>query len=198
MAEIATDIAAASFPEGVLFDHRAVALGFASDPVLELADYELARTWFGWHARPQADAELLLGRGMALCASVLAAEARRGPAVRRQQIEQLIATYDRTGPGAEEKPGLGPAAGYTREEVRSKSYQAALFLLSLEDIAGAEKFDRAMRRILTDMAGQEIGSEELRSAIEAETGQNLAAEFHAWLDHQGIPADFRARYAGAR
>src|SRR6202040_2969920 len=32
------NIAAASFPEGVLFDHRAVALGLATDPVLDLAD----------------------------------------------------------------------------------------------------------------------------------------------------------------
>jgi hypothetical protein len=36
----------------------------------------------------------------------------------------------------------------------------------------------------------------LRSALEAETGRNLAGVFHAWLDHAGIPADFRARYAG--
>jgi aminopeptidase N len=47
------------------------------------------------------------------------------------------------------------------------------------------------------MAGREIGSDELRSAMEAETGQNLAPLFHAWLDRPGIPADFRARYAAA-
>ncbi len=197
VAEVTANIAAAAFPEGVLFDRRAVALGFASDPVLKLADYELARTWFGWHVRPRPEAQLLLGRGMALCASVLAAEERGGPAARQQQIARLIATYDRAGPAAEEKPGFGPELGYTREELRAKSYKAALFLISLEDIAGKEKFDRAVRRILKDMAGQEIGSDELRSALEAEAGQNLAAAFHAWLDHPGLPADFRARYAGA-
>jgi hypothetical protein len=48
------------------------------------------------------------------------------------------------------------------------------------------------------MAGQEIGSAELRSAVEAEAGRNLAGEFHGWLDHPGLPAEFRARYQAAR
>jgi hypothetical protein len=197
VAEATGNIAAASFPEGVLLDHDAVRLGVASEPVLDLADYELAHTWFGWHVLPQPQAELLLGQGMALCASILAAEARGGPAGRQRQIAQFIATYDRVG-SADKKAGFGPASGYTREEVRAKTLKAALFLISLEDVAGAEKFDRAVRRILKVMAGREIGSDELRSAVEAETGQNLAPLFHAWLDRPGIPADFRTRYAGAQ
>jgi hypothetical protein len=49
------------------------------------------------------------------------------------------------------------------------------------------------------MTGQEkIGSAELRSAVEAEAGRNLAGEFHAWLDHPGLPAEFRAHHAAAR
>jgi hypothetical protein len=108
---------------------------------------------------------------------------------------RLIATYDDMGPAADEKPGFGPVVGYSRAELTAKSYKAALFLLSLEDIAGEEKFHRAVRRILTDMAGQEIGSDELRSAVESEAGRNLAGLFHSWLDHSGLPAEFRARYA---
>jgi hypothetical protein len=193
--EATANISAASFPEGVLLDHRALALGLASDPVLDLADYELARTWFGWHIRPEAGAELLLGRGMGMFAAVLAAQDRGGAAVRDQQIGRLIAAYDRLGSAADVKPGFGPALDYTREERTAKSYKAALFLVSLEDIAGKEGFDRALRRVLTALSGQEIGSDELRSALEAETRRNLADVFHAWLDHPGIPADFRARYA---
>ena len=93
----------------------------------------------------------------------------------------------------DDKPGFGPVVGYSAAELTAKSYKAALFLLSLEDIAGEEKFHRAIRRILTDMAGQEIGSDELRSAVESEAGRNLAGVFHAWLDHAGLPADFRTR-----
>jgi hypothetical protein len=201
LARIAVEtpnISAASFPEGVLFDHRAVALGLATDPVLHLADYELARTWFGWHVRPRPEADLLMGRGMALFAVVLAAEARGGTPLRQQEIVRLIATYDGLGPAADEKPGFGPPAGYSREELAAKSYKGALFLVSLENIAGKEKFYRAVRRLLTDMAGQEIGSDELRSAVEAEAGRNLADVFHAWLDHRGLPAEFRARYTAVR
>jgi hypothetical protein len=191
-------ISAASFPQGVLFDHRAIALGLASGPVLDLADYELARTWFGWHVRPRPEAELLLGRGMALFAALHAAEGRGGAPARQQEIVRLIATFDSLGAAKDEKPGFGSPFGYSRQEATAKSYKAALFLLSLEEIAGEEKFHRAVRRVLADMAGQEIGSDELRSAVEAEAGQNLAGVFHAWLDHPGLPAEFRARYAAAR
>jgi hypothetical protein len=192
------NISAASFPEGVLFDHRGIALGLASGSVLDLADYELARTWFGWHVRPRPEADLLLGRGMALFAALHAAESRGGAPARQQEIVRLIATYDSLGTANDEKPGFGPAAGFSRQEATAKSYKGALFLLSLEEIAGEEKFHSAVRRILTDMAGQEIGSAELRSAVEAEAGRNLAVEFHAWLDHPGLPADFRAHYRAAR
>jgi hypothetical protein len=192
------NISAASFPEGVLFDRRAVVLGLASGPVLDLADYELARSWFGWHVRPKPEADLLLGRGMSLFAALLAAEARGGPAVRPREIARLIRAYDDLGAPADEKPGFGPPVGYSREEATAKPYKGALFLVSLEDIAGKEKFYRALRRILTDMAGQEIGSDELRSAVEAEAGRNLAGVFHAWLDHSGLPAEFRARYEVSR
>lgn len=192
------NISAASFPEGVLFDHRAIDLGLASNPVLDLADYELARTWFGWHVRPRPEADLLLGRGIALFAVLHAAEKRGGAPARQQEIERLMATYDSLGTSADEKPGFGPAVSYSRQEATAKAYKGALFLLSLEEIAGEDKFHSAVRRMLMDMAGQEIGSAELRAALEAEAGRNLASEFHAWLDHPGLPAGFRAQYAAAR
>ena len=195
---VTSNVSAASFPEGVLFDHRAITLGLTSGPVLDLADYELARTWFGWHLRPRPEAELLLGRGMALFAALHAAERRGGAPARQQEMVRLIGTYDSRGTANDEKPGFGPAVGYSRQEATAKSYKGALFLLSLEEIAGEEKFHSALRRILTDMAGQEIASAELRSAVEAEAGRNLAGEFHAWLDHPGLPAEFRARYQATR
>src|SRR4029077_16126638 len=42
-----------SFPEGVLLDPRAFQQGIATQTVLQLAEYELARTWFGWRVRPR-------------------------------------------------------------------------------------------------------------------------------------------------
>src|SRR6202011_4537949 len=102
-----SNISAASFPEGVLFDHRAITLGLTSGPVLDLADYELARTWFGWHLRTRPEADLLLGRGMALFAALHAAERRGGAPAREQEIMRLIATYDSLGTANGEKPGFG-------------------------------------------------------------------------------------------
>ena len=192
------DIPAASFPKGVLFDRRGVTAGLATDSVLDVADYELARTWFGWHVRPRPEADLLLGRGMAFFAALHAAEARGGKTLRREEIVRLIKTYDGLGSAADEKPGFGPPVGYSRTELTAKAYKGALFLLSLEDIAGEEKFHRAVRRILADMAGQEVGTNELRSAVEAEAERNLAEVFHAWIDHPGIPAEFRTNHGAAR
>jgi hypothetical protein len=111
---------------------------------------------------------------------------------------QLLATYDGLGPAAQQKPGFGPIVGYTRAQVSANSYKGALFLFALEDIAGEEKLHRALRRVLTAMAGQEIGSDELRSAIEAESELNLADTFHAWFDYPGLPGEFRSRYTLAQ
>jgi hypothetical protein len=194
----AQNISAASFPEGVLFDRQAVTLGLAAVPVLERADYELARTWFGWHVRPKAGAEFLLARGMALFATLHAAEARGDAGARLQEITELITTYDSLSRPTEEEPGFGAVTGSSRAELTAKSYKGALFLLSLEDIAGEEEFHRAVRRILANMAGKEIGIDELRSAVEFEAQRNLASEFHAWLDHPGLPAEFRTRHMAAR
>ncbi|HZP34386.1 MAG TPA: M1 family aminopeptidase [Candidatus Acidoferrales bacterium] len=195
---VTPNIAATSFPGGVLLDHRAVALGLATDPVLDLADYELARTWFGWHVRPRPEVDLLLGRGMAIFAGVLAAEARGGIPARQQGIRRLMETYESFGPAADEKTGFGPIVAYTRQQARAQSYKGALFLIELQDTIGKETFYRALRRVLAAMAGQEIGSDEFRSALEQEAGRNLAPVFHAWFDRSGLPAELRARYAATR
>ncbi len=72
-----------SFPAGALLDSRAIAQGVADEAVLQLAEYELARTWFGWRVRPTPEAQILMGRGVGLFGLVIAAESRGpGPAAR--------------------------------------------------------------------------------------------------------------------
>jgi hypothetical protein len=195
---VTPNIAATSFPGGVLLDQRAVALGLASDPVLDLTEYELARTWFGWHVHPQPEVDLLLGRGMSIFAGLLAAEARGGMPARQQGVRQLIETYESFGPAAHEKTGFGPVVNYTREQIRAQSYKGALFLIELQDIVGKETFYRALRRLLAAMAGQEIGSDVLRSTLEEAPRRDLAPVFHAWFDRPGLPAEFRERYPAAQ
>jgi hypothetical protein len=71
-----SDPGGTSFPEGALLDSRAIAQSVASETVLQLAEYELARTWFGWRVRPAPEAQILMGRGLGLFGLVIAAEAR--------------------------------------------------------------------------------------------------------------------------
>ena len=86
----------------------------------------------------------------------------------------------------------------TREKPGIDVYEAALFFAALEDASGKEHFERAIRRVLRARAGKEFAEGDLISALEAETGRDLAGMFHAWLDRPGVPDDFRTRYAAAQ
>jgi len=58
----------------VLLDRRALTQGIANESILELAEYELARTWFGWRVRPALEDQILMGRGVGLYGLIVAAE----------------------------------------------------------------------------------------------------------------------------
>ena len=72
--------------------------------------------------------------------------------------------------------------------------KAELFLLALEAQCGKEKLRRALAWMVRSLRGKPVDYEDLRSALEAETRQNLSEFFRVWLNHPGIPGDFRARY----
>jgi hypothetical protein len=44
------------------------------------------------------------------------------------------------------------------------------------------------------LRGSTYGWSEMRSALEAESGQDLSELFRRWLTEPGIPGDFRRRY----
>jgi len=191
---------AVSFPEGVLLDRRAVAQGLATDAVLRIAEYQLAGTWFDWSVRPAAGSQLLQGRTMGRFGIVLAAEARGGDAARRSEIARLIEAYDRDA-RVEIDPGSADGHGVPLNPLQRAAWQAdrgALFCVALEDMAGKERLQRALQRVLQGLAGQEVEDADLRSALEGETGRDFADVFRQWLGHPGIPSDFRATYAPAR
>lgn len=178
---------AAPFTNGAVLSERVFATGIADDSVLELAESALARTWFGWVAQPSPRDQVLLGRAAGLFAVVMAAKARGGDTARRAAIGRLLAAYDRD--QASENIAIIPGAPL------SHGYKAALFWVALEDLSGAEPLQRATRHLLQALAGKEISAVDLRSALESETGRDLVEVFHTWIDHSGLPADFRARYA---
>jgi hypothetical protein len=182
-----------SFPEGVLLDPRAFQQGIASEAVLQLAEYELARTWFGWRVRPRPEAQILMGRGVGLFGLVIAAEGR-GQDQRGRMVASLMARYDEARATAPDKRLMEPPAGYSRAERISTGYRAALFFVALEDACGHDNLRAALRDIIHDRSGSNTSYEELLAATESASGMDLAAMFRTWLVRPGIPDDFRARY----
>jgi hypothetical protein len=187
------DSGGTSFPQGVLLDPRAFQQGLASESVLQLAEYELARTWFGWRVRPRPEAQILMGRGVGLFGLVIAAEGR-GQGERRSMIASLMERYDHARAIAPDKRLMEPPAGYSRAERISTGYRAALFFVALEDLCGRDKLGAALREIIHARAQSDTGYEELRAAVEFTSGKELAEMFREWLVQPGIPEDFRARY----
>ncbi len=187
------DPGGASFPEGALLEPRAFQQGLDSEAVLELAEYELARTWFGWRVRARPEAQILMGRGIGIFSLVIEAESR-GQDQRRNMIASLIDRYDQARAAAADKRLMEPPAGYSRAERISTGYRGALFFVGLEDLCGHENLSSALRYILRTRASSDTGYEELRSAAEFASGKDLAEMFRVWLVQPGIPGDFRARY----
>ena len=187
----------ASFPNGVLLDPRAIAQGLASATVLELSEYELARTWFGWRLHPRPGAELLMGRGARLFALVVAAEAR-GQDERRRSVALLLNRYDDSRRMAMDRALDEPPAGYSPAERLSTGYRAALFFVALEDLCGRANFRAALFDMIQAHSGDDVGMADLRAAVEAACHRDLSELFRAWMNHPGVPEDFRARYAEDR
>jgi hypothetical protein len=185
-----------SFPEGVLLDPRAFQQGIASEALLQLAEYELARTWFGWRVRPRQEAQILMGRGVSLFGLVIAAEGR-GRNQRPGMVASLIDRYDEARATAPDKRLMEPPVGYSRAERISTGYRAALLFVALEDLCGHDNLRTALRDIIRARAGSDTGYEELRAAAESASGKDLAEMFRTWLVQPGIPEDFRARYQKA-
>jgi hypothetical protein len=190
------DPGGASFPEGALLDPRAFQQGLASEAVLQLAEYELARTWFGWRVRPRPEAQILMGRGVGLFGLVIAAEGR-GQGERRRMVASLIERYDESRAAAPDRRLMEPPAGYSRAERISTGYRAVFFFVALEDFCGHDNLRTALRDIISARASSDTGYEELRAAAESASGKDLAEMFRNWLVQPGIPDDFRARYEKA-
>ena len=183
----------ASFPEGALLDSHTLQQGVTSEAVLQLAEYELARTWFGWRVRPRPEAQILMGRGAGLFGLVIAAESR-GQDQRRRMVASLIDRFDEARAAAPDKRLMEPPAGYSRAERISTGYRGALFFVALEDLCGRDNLSAALRYVIRTRAASDTGYEEFRAAAEFYSGKDLAQMFRSWLVQPGIPGDFRARY----
>ena len=185
-----------SFPGGVLLDRRALTAGLTNESTLQLAEYELARTWFGWTVRPAPETQILMGRGVGLFGLVIAAE-RRSADERRRAVAQILDRYDASRRIAADRRLVEPPVGYSRAERISTGYRAALFFVALEDLCGRANLSAAFHEIVHSRGGDITEDEELRAATEDTYGHDLAQMFRDWLNHPEVPEEFRARYGNS-
>jgi hypothetical protein len=189
--------AAASFPGGALVNPAALALGINNDEFLDKVTHAIAHNWFGGQIYSPPFAALGLGEGLPDYATIVIDEARKGEAARRQRVVNLLHAYDEDSTKAVEIP-LGVAKMSDPLEQRAISLtKAPLFFIALEDQYGEEPVRKALKRVVTLLRGQEVGYNEIRSAIEESSGKDLAEFFRVWLYEKGIPKEFRAKYGSA-
>ncbi|MFZ0819472.1 MAG: hypothetical protein WAM91_05340 [Candidatus Acidiferrales bacterium] len=157
-------------------------------PTWPSEDVQLAATWFPFAVHDAPDGPWFPMSGtpdyMALSFTVL-----KNPSKRGDYVRELIGRVDSDPERAKET--LGSAKNIEIARVRSE-----LFYLGLEDRCGAANVHHALARIVSILRGKTWDVGDLRSAMEAECGAELADFFRQWLNRPGIPDEFRTRYAG--
>ena len=189
-----TGPAVASFPGGALVNDQALALGIASDAFIERVSHALARNWFGDQMYASPDAQIGVDEGLPEYATIVIDEAGGGPAARRRRIEEFLDRYIDASQRAREKP-LGVTLPTDSPAQRTIALaKAPLMYVALEDLCGEGPVRRALRQLVTLLRGQEVGFDDLRSAMEQTCGKDLGEFFRAWLYQKGLPPDFARRY----
>jgi len=188
--------AAAAFPGGALVNSEALALGINSDEFVELVTHALAHNWFGSELYPSPDAGLGLGEGLPEYATIVVEESREGAEGRRKRILRYLNEYDLAVRGSAEKPLAVTMLADPEPQRRIGLAKAPLFFVAVEDVCGESPMRQGLRNLVALLRGQEVGYDDLRSALERSCGKPLGEIFRQWLNVKGIPRDFRARYEG--
>ncbi len=188
-----------SFPQGVLINLEQVNLdrfgpsmtGLSLSASLDLA---LAEIWFSHLASPDPDIGVL-NLALSAYAQRLAREAQGAPADRRVLLAEELQRFDILRGGGEDTPIHSLRHPVSGVQLRPARQKAILFLFAIEEKIGKKNLLAAVKHMIQALRGSTYGWNELRSAVEAESGQSLGEMFRVWLSQRGIPADFRARYA---
>ena len=185
---------AVSFPGGALVNEELLAQGIASDAFVEHVTHALAHNWFGDEMYPTSEAAIVMGEGLPDYATIVVDEAHNGPETRRRRIVDYLRRYDEASSRAAETP-LGVTQLTDPPEQRNIALaKAPLLYAALEDRCGEAPVRNGLKELVTLLRGQEVGVNDMRSAIEHTCGKDLGEFFRVWLYTKGIPADFRARY----
>jgi len=151
--------------------------------------HELAHQWWGQAVGWQNYHEQWLSEGFAQYFAALFAERRRGPGVFTDVIRQMakwtLAESDQ-GPVY-----LGYRLGHLRGEGRV--FRALVYnkggavLHMLRRLLGDDIFFAGIRRFYRQFKFRKAGTEDLRRALEAESGRSLEMFFTRWIYGQDVP-----------
>jgi aminopeptidase N len=156
----------------------------ASDGVVA---HELAHQWWGDSVTAADWDDVWLSEGFATYFHGLFLEAVGGPPALRAHMgsaAEAVRKADAKKPGAVVDPNIADPAA----KLSAFSYQKGAWVLHmLRRKLGDEVFFRALRRYYQDHANSTATSDDLRHALEAESGLDLGAFFRQWLFRAGLP-----------
>ncbi|MGH9140785.1 MAG: M1 family metallopeptidase [Vicinamibacterales bacterium] len=161
---------------------------FSNYPDFFLA-HELAHQWWGQAVGWRNYHEQWLSEGFAQYFAALYAQHEKGDetfvSMLRQFRKWAIDSSDQ-GPVS-----LGYRLGHIRGE--SRVFRALVYnkgaavLHMLRRLVGDDEFFRGLRRFYRDSRFRKVGTEDLRAAMEKETGRHLERFFRQWIDGSTIP-----------
>ncbi len=154
-----------------------------------LAAHELAHQWFGDLVTCRDWSNIWLNEGFATYFASLYTEHAHGEAAFQAEMRQQQASYRREDADRWRHPMVEMRYDTPEDLFTGHSYdKGASVLHMLRFVLGDAAFFRSLHRYLTDHAGGNVDTEDLRRAAEAETGQSLGWFFDEWAAEGGFPA----------
>jgi hypothetical protein len=148
----------------------------------------LAASWLGYGQNPGYYEQSPPLYALPAFAASVGREAVEGPAVREETIRRILRVIPQKSQKVEPRKAEEPAV------LRAKSL---LFFYALQERYGQENFGKALRHMLEARRERGFNLDDLISAFEQETHQNVAEFVRLWMKHPGVPDDFRARHEDA-
>jgi aminopeptidase N len=173
------------------FVHRALRedpTNFSDIPGFFLA-HELAHQWWGHGVAPQNYRERWLAEGFAQYAAALWVREARGEEEFQGVLRRLGRWAIRMSPWG--PISLGYRLGHVKgdpDAFRALVYDKAAYVLHmLQGLVGPETFRRALADFQARFRFAKAGSDDLREAFEAASGQKLDAFFDEWIHGTAVP-----------
>lgn len=168
---------ASSIGDRFLCDSRAM-LDSDSDGLIA---HELAHQWFGNVVTCKDWSHIWLNEGFASFLDAWWFEKDRGFDDFARELDESAQWYF-SETGRYRRPMVSDRYRHPRELFDAHTYaRGAWTLQMLRRELGEERFWASVRRFLKDRAHQVVDSEDLRRAIEAETGRSMTAFFAQWV-----------------